>query len=233
MWARCCLPAAAQDSFYIQRGEATIVLPSAAAAAAAAPAPAPGAAQALISNSTAWLGCIIAPGALMAGQPVELLSDVASAEECCRACRERADVANVFNYCGDASGCRCVCHDGHNARRGAAAAGRARLRAAHATALLAPSTQPGYPPCPKCVPCSYVDRRTNVTLQQGDCELRFQALVEPAYGWPPSLISKGPGVAFTGGSPIAVTGPEVPGFSRYLATGLWGQPGFACNGTLK
>lgn len=64
-------------------------------------------------------------------------------------------------------------------------------------------------------------------------ELRYQALVDASYGWPPSVVSKGPGVAFTGGSPIAVLGPRVPGFRRELATGLWGQPGFSCNGTLK
>lgn len=64
-------------------------------------------------------------------------------------------------------------------------------------------------------------------------ELRYQTLVEPAYGWPPSLVSEGPGIAFTGGSPIAVNGPEVQGYRRELATGLWGQPGFSCNDTLK
>lgn len=128
---------------------------------------------------------------------------------------------------------------------------------------------------PTLLPCSFADRRINITLQEGDCEwaapglsvrccllhvacrvqlrvyspprshrcfngaqpiageLRYQALVEPEYGWPPAVISKGEGVAFTGGSPIAVLGPQVPGFRRELASGLWGQPGFSCNDTLK
>lgn len=94
----------ATDSFYIQRGEASLILPDATADLA----PTSGAEQ--LSNSTAWLGCIVAPGSLMAGARVELLSDVASAEECCRACREWPDSAcNVWNACLQPGGCRCAC----------------------------------------------------------------------------------------------------------------------------
>ncbi|PSC73768.1 serine threonine-kinase [Micractinium conductrix] len=39
--------------------------------------------------------------------------------------------------------------------------------------------------------------------------------------------------SFTGGAPLAVTGPEVPGFTRYPASGLFGQQGYSCYGTLK
>lgn len=58
-------------------------------------------------NSTEWLGCIIAPNALMSGTVVELLQGVESAAACCRACREWVDGGcNVWNYCAQASGCK-------------------------------------------------------------------------------------------------------------------------------
>ncbi len=42
-------------------------------------------------------------------------------------------------------------------------------------------------------------------------QLLHQQLVEPQFGWPPAVLAKGEGVTFTGGAPIAVTGPEVSG----------------------
>lgn len=64
-------------------------------------------------------------------------------------------------------------------------------------------------------------------------ELRFQQLVVPAQGWPPSLTAKGLGVPFTAGSPLASVGPQQPGFSRGLGQDLFGQRGFLCEGSIK
>ena len=56
-----------------------------------------------ISNTT-WLGCIITPNALMAGDVVEVVSGVATAEECCKRCR--GDMrCNLFKYCKQPGGC--------------------------------------------------------------------------------------------------------------------------------
>lgn len=79
----------------------------------------------------------------------------------------------------------------------------------------------------------YADQQTAVELQPGQCELRFQPLVEPSKGWPPSLISKGKDLPFSAGSPLAVTGPEIEGYTRYLGGSLFGQPGYDCPGTIK
>lgn len=70
-------------------------------------------------------------------------------------------------------------------------------------------------------------------MQAGQCELRSQMLVEPGLGWPPAVLTKGPGVKFTCGSPVAVAAPALPGFEVYPAAGLFGQQGHACEGTLK
>jgi len=74
---------------------------------------------------------------------------------------------------------------------------------------------------------------TTVSLRQGQCELRFQELVEPSIGWPPAVLSKGPGVTFTAGSPIAVTGTPVPGYQLYMGSGLFGQQGFNCPESIR
>ena len=51
---------------------------------------------------------------------------------------------------------------------------------------------------------------------------------------PPPCTLQGPEAAnFTAGSPLAVGGPEVPGFRRYLGTGLFGQQGYTCPGTTQ
>ena len=58
-------------------------------------------------NSTAWLGCVVAPSTLLAGDVVEVLDAVESAEECCRACRDLGlERCNVFNWCNRPEGCR-------------------------------------------------------------------------------------------------------------------------------
>lgn len=60
-------------------------------------------------NNSAWLGCITAEGALMAGEVVAMLDGVASEEECCMECRA-LPTANVWNYCSanQSDACRCV-----------------------------------------------------------------------------------------------------------------------------
>lgn len=56
------------------------------------------------ANSTAWLGCIVSPNAIMAGTVVKTLDGVASAEACCRACRNETP-CNVYTYCNQTAGC--------------------------------------------------------------------------------------------------------------------------------
>lgn len=80
--------------------------------------------------------------------------------------------------------------------------------------------------------CSFKDRIMEATLAGGQCELRHQQLAEPDFGWPPAVVAKGSGIAFTAGAPLAVTGPPVDGFEVQLGTGLFGQPGMDCPGTL-
>jgi len=59
------------------------------------------------ANSTEWLGCIVAPQAVMGGKVVALLDGVQTPEECCRACRQWPDGGcNVFNTCQRLEGCR-------------------------------------------------------------------------------------------------------------------------------
>ncbi|KAI7843034.1 hypothetical protein COHA_003366 [Chlorella ohadii] len=54
--------------------------------------------------STAWLGCIMAEGALMDGSVVAVADGVATAEDCCRACRANSK-CNVWNHCSQQGGC--------------------------------------------------------------------------------------------------------------------------------
>lgn len=81
--------------------------------------------------------------------------------------------------------------------------------------------------------CSYQDMQMSLALAQGDCRLQFQGLAQPQLGWPPAVIAKGQWVPFMGGSSLAVTGPELPGYSTELGSGLWGQPGYNCPGSLE
>jgi len=70
----------------------------------------------------------------------------------------------------------------------------------------------------------------------GAGELRHQLLVEPAQGWnprPPTLLAKGPGIAFSAGAPQMAFGPVVPGFDRLVGRGMFGQPGFDCAGSIR
>ena len=87
---------------YLLRREADVILPPADELATAA-------VEATLDprNSTAWLGCVVATGALLAGTVAEVLDAVESAEECCRACRDLGlQQCNVFNWCGHPEGCR-------------------------------------------------------------------------------------------------------------------------------
>ena len=82
--------------------DGTVLVPTDAELAAAANASDP---------STAWLGCIVAEGALIDGSVVAVASGVATAEECCRACRANS-TCNVWNYCAQPGGCRCAVQPG-------------------------------------------------------------------------------------------------------------------------
>lgn len=65
-------------------------------------------------------------------------------------------------------------------------------------------------------------------------ELRVQALMGPSAGAPPFLLAKGPEAGgFRAGTPLVVWGPKLPGFTRYMGAGLWGQPGTPCSESLK
>jgi len=102
-----------QTGAYLQEGEASVILPnqttgntntsSGGGGDTSAP-PADGSAAV---NSTEWLGCIVAPHAVMGGKVVALLDGVQTPEECCRACRQWPDSGcNVFNTCQQLEGCR-------------------------------------------------------------------------------------------------------------------------------
>lgn len=63
------------------------------------------------SAAAAWLGCLLGKGTIMAGRVLQVLSGVASAEACCRRCRQQYSTAGgctVWNYCGTQGGCRCA-----------------------------------------------------------------------------------------------------------------------------
>lgn len=100
-----------------------------------------------------WYGCVLGRQCLASGPQGDLLSGVASAEACCRACSERYEGStgavkagtpcNAWNFCGSPGGCaydtaeatltlkqgQCA---GWGAGRGAHAAAPALLRAAWA-----------------------------------------------------------------------------------------------------
>ncbi|PRW33664.1 serine threonine- kinase receptor R831 [Chlorella sorokiniana] len=87
--------------------------------------------------------------------------------------------------------------------------------------------------CPQAGGCSYTEDRVEVTLQQYQCELRFQSLVAPKLGWPPALLGKGPHIPFVSGSPLMTVAPPLPGYKRLLGSGLFGQRGYTCPESLK
>lgn len=100
-----------QSGTYLSADEAAVTLPS--------PAELQAAADSIgdeWANSTAWLGCIVADGALMAGDAVAELHGLATAEECCRACRGMGGQCNAWTFCARAEGCRCACMSPQNAR---------------------------------------------------------------------------------------------------------------------
>lgn len=91
-----------QEVRYLLRREASVVLLPANELAAAVDE-----VTADPRNSTAWLGCVVALGALLSGDVAEVLDGVESAEACCRACRAVGlQQCNVFNYCSGPAGCR-------------------------------------------------------------------------------------------------------------------------------
>lgn len=62
-------------------------------------------------------------------------------------------------------------------------------------------------------------------------ELRYQELTDPSRGTPPYLLAKGASAgSFRAGAPISGWGPELPGYDRSIAGGLYGQPGQRCPG---
>lgn len=97
------------------------------------------------------------------------------------------------------------------------------------TSLLLASTAP--PPHPS---VSYSDMAANVALLHRQCELRLEPLTVPSFGWPPSVLAKGNSTAgFVGGAPLSVAAPLVPGFTRHLGRGLFGQPGYSCDDAVR
>lgn len=74
--------------------------------------------------------------------------------------------------------------------------------------------------------------QTSVTMARGGCRLQFQLMVQPQFGWPPTVIAKGPSVQFMGGSPIAAAWPDQPGYTKWLGAGFWSQAGYDCPTTL-
>ena len=54
-------------------------------------------------------------------------------------------------------------------------------------------------------------------------------------GGPPYVLTKGDAAnGMTAGVPIsAAPGPEIPGYTRYIASGLYGQPGYKCNSSIQ
>lgn len=60
-------------------------------------------------------------------------------------------------------------------------------------------------------------------------ELRYQELTDPSNGIPPYLLAKGASAgSFQAGAPMSAWGPQLPGYDRSAAGGLYGQPGTPC-----
>lgn len=83
--------------------------------------------------------------------------------------------------------------------------------------------------------CRYKDQSQEIVLRPGQCELRKQELASPERGGPPWVLAKGDAAGgFTAGVPLSARpGPELPGYTRYIASGLFGQPGYKCNSTIQ
>ena len=59
-------------------------------------------------------------------------------------------------------------------------------------------------------------------------------VLTPSTPLPAAHAAQGPqAVNFTTGAPLAVGGPLLPGFKRLMGTGLFGQPGYPCAGSLQ
>ena len=155
--------------------DGTVLLPSEAELAAGANASDP---------STAWLGCIVAEGALMDGTVVAVASNVATAEECCRACRANA-TCNVWNYCARAGGCRCGAAPcaWEEGIRGAAARWHVFLPVAQHCSIQGASLAPTSPPTatlPTLPPGASQSVWTRVSVSAG----RAHCLGPPRLVWP-------------------------------------------------
>lgn len=204
--------------------------------------PTPAELAAAANASRPWLGCIVARNVIMSGQLVAVLDGLARVEDCCR--RARADErANLYNYCPSnrTEACRCAAGRGaeqgskrssctpqqstaHAALHGACTAGRCSCNTPLPPAPLPP------PPC-----CSYSYGPRSLTLQPGQCELRFNAPVSPPIGFPPGVVAKGPNVPFLGGAPLMINAPPVDGYTTLVGRNQFDYNGgsFNCSFTLK
>jgi len=72
-----------------------------------------------------------------------------------------------------------------------------------------------------------------VFLKQGQCELRFQEVLGPDFGWPIPLLGTGADVAFASGAPMSVYGDPLPGYQMHLGLSLLRQGALSCSDTLR
>ena len=214
------------------------------------------------NGSSAYLGCIVADGVVMGGAEVATLASLPTAEDCCRACHVE-EGCNAWTWCSANAnaGCRHAAGGGAaGAGQGAGAAGselaapptaapaeccccpRPRCRLA-ATGISAPTwlwsrenvsrggSRAGLLRARSCMPAPLTRRCLPPPPRLPAGMLQYQGIVAPGLGWPPATAGRADG--FVGGSPLVSLAPEVPGYRRLVGTGLFGQPGYQCNGTLK
>lgn len=70
-------------------------------------------------------------------------------------------------------------------------------------------------------------------LEQYQCQLRFQTLIQPTLAYPAALIAKGPAVPFSAGGPIVTSGPQLPGYTLLPGKGLFSFGRFNCSQSLR
>jgi hypothetical protein len=90
--------------------------------------------------------------------------------------------------------------------------------------------------CGRAGGCSYThqqDDTKSVTLQQGQCQLRYQPLATSITSLPPSLLASGADVPFEAGAPNVLWTFEVPGFRRFPGQTIALSGAFACEGSLR
>lgn len=95
-------------------------------------------------------------------------------------------------------------------------------------------SQASAPPSPPVV-CSYAWGPRSLTLQPGQCELRFNPPVSPPINFPPGVMAKGPRVPFVGGGPLTLYAPPVPGYAHLPGRNQFDYTGgsFNCSFTIK